>query len=256
MGYIVVMHEERDELNPPPVWRLHPAPQDLQDSEATPELWSPSVWASVPAVELTLSDGSGLPRQPTAVQACWDSQALYVRFQCTDQDAWSEFTRRDDPLWEQEAVEVFLAPGGAAPRRYFEFQISPRGLLFDAIVDNPHLDRTDLVTAPTWNCPGIRWAAGPLSRSSGSPPESATTALEHQLAPEDWWAGLILPWRGLSPDTYEMPTELRANFYRIERPRPARAPGLPTEFSAWSPTLISPPDFHRPARFGVLRLGS
>ena len=39
----------------------------------------------------------------------------------------------------------------------------------------------------------------------------------------------------------------RANFYRIDR-------GERDEYSAWRPTLRSPPDFHVPARFGSLRL--
>lgn len=256
MGYIVAMHPDRDELNPPPVWNLPLAPEGFRPARATVDPWAAEAWCSVPSVDLTLSDGSGAPRQATKAQACWDAEALYVRFLCADQDAWSHFTRRDDPLWEQEAVEVFLAPGSAAPRRYFEFQVSPRGVLFDAVVDNPNLDRTGLVTDPSWNCPGIRWAAGPLQSSPGTPAEPARCASTDERPPRDWWAALILPWRGLFPDAPQPPTELRANFYRIERPRPDRAPGLPQEFSAWSPTNISPPDFHRPARFGVLRLGS
>ena len=49
----------------------------------------------------------------------------------------------------------------------------------------------------------------------------------------------------------ELPDTWRANLYRIERPRDA-AP----EYSCWSPTLTDPADFHKPARFGVLRLES
>ncbi|MDY7092654.1 MAG: carbohydrate-binding family 9-like protein [Acidobacteriota bacterium] len=252
------MHPERDELNPPPVWNLPSVPEELRDRLTAEDLWHADAWSSVAAVELTLSDGSGAPRQATRVQACWDAEALYVRFVCADQDAWSHFTRRDDSLWEQEAVEVFLAPGAAAPQRYFEFQVSPRGVLFDAVVDNPNLDRSDLVTDPSWNCPGIRWAAGPLPVSPGSSAEAAQGTSSDEGPSEDWWAGLLLPWRGLLPDP-RPPTELRANFYRIERPRPERfsqRPSLPEEFSAWSPTNLSPPDFHRPARFGLLRLVS
>jgi hypothetical protein len=39
----------------------------------------------------------------------------------------------------------------------------------------------------------------------------------------------------------------RAAFYRIDR-------GSPDEFSAWSPTLRDPAEFHVPDRFGLLRL--
>jgi len=49
---------------------------------------------------------------------------------------------------------------------------------------------------------------------------------------------------GAGPGGFEA---LRANFYRIDRP----ADGDP-EFTAWSPTLVDPPDFHKPDRFGLL----
>jgi hypothetical protein len=35
----------------------------------------------------------------------------------------------------------------------------------------------------------------------------------------------------------------RGNLYRIDA-------GPPPEFTAWSPTMRTPPDFHVPARFG------
>jgi hypothetical protein len=79
-----------------------------------------------------------------------------------------------------------------------------------------------------WDCPGLRWAAG---RS------------DHR---EDWWAELSIPWKGITED---LPRIWRANFYRVERPRDGEA-----EYSAWSPTLTRPADFHKPGRFGVLHL--
>lgn len=172
--------------------------------------------------------------QQTRLRACWDSKALYVRFDCEDRDAWGTFERRDDPLYEEEAVEVFLAPGTADPRSYFEFEVSPRGTLFDALIHNPTSERRDMTGDPAWDCPGLRWAAGP--------------GRERQ----DWWAVLGIPWNGLLSPGETLPLVWRANFYRIERPRtPA---GSEAEFSGWSPTLTRPADFHKPARFGLLEL--
>lgn len=187
-------------------------------------------WAKLPAWRLVASDGVGEVEQRTVVRVGWGEKALWVRFECEDRDAWSRFARRDDPLWEEEAVEVFLAAGAATPATYFELQVSPKGVLFDARVDNPHGDRRGMVTDASWDCPGLRWGAGPLGRS------------------EDWWAALAIPWPAIG--AAEPPRELRANFYRIERPRDRGA----AELSALSPTLVSPPDFHRPARFALLRL--
>lgn len=176
-----------------------------------------------------LADGRGAPRWPTQVALAWDETHLRVFFDCTDDDAWGTFTERDAPLWQQEAVELFLAAGEEIPAEYFEFEVSPAGVLFDARVANPHGDRIGMTVDTAWNCPGIEWR----------------TAARGERA--DWRAELAIPWRGLDLDA--APAALRANFYRIERPR-----GGEPEFSCWSPTLTSPADFHRPARFGVLDL--
>lgn len=209
------------------------------DDPETPRLPRASVppwqaaWDRIPPLPpLVLSDGGGPALQATAVRVAWDREGLHVRFDCEDRDAWGTFTRRDEPIYQEEAVEVFLAPGEADPAVYFEFEVSPRGVLWDGVVRNPHSRRSDMTVDPGWDCPGIRWAAGPAGMG------------------DDWWAELVLPWSGLLPGETGPPPRLwRANFYRIERPRGGEA-----EFSAWSPTLASPPDFHKPGRFGTLEL--
>lgn len=182
-------------------------------------------WKETPSASLVLADGSGAPEQATAVRLCWDDEALHVRFDCEDRDAWGTFRHRDDPLWQEEVVEVFLAPGEEDPVRYLEIEVSPLGVLFDAMIHNPTGLRTDMTADLSWDCPGIRWQTG--------------RGTERQ----DWWAELSIPWSN-------PPALWRANFYRVERPRD----GAP-EFTCWSPTLTSPPDFHKPARFGLLELG-
>lgn len=222
---------------PLPRWRVPQAPKPLDDDAVV----GPWVWKSVPRLPpLLCSDGRGPAIWKTAVRVCSDDFGLAVHFDCADRAAWGTYAERDDPLWQEEAVELFLALGAEDPRRYFEFEISPRGVLFDARVDNPTGRRAEMTADTAWNGPGLRWGAG----SSGLLHESGER--------EDWWAALVLPWAALgSPGEPIAPPEtLRANFYRIERP-----PDAPPEFSAWSPTLADPPDFHQPARFGFLSLG-
>lgn len=182
-------------------------------------------WEEVPSAPLLLADGSGAPEQATTVRLCWDDDALHVRFDCEDRDAWGTFRHRDDPLWQEEVVEVFLAPGEEDPVRYLEIEMSPLGVLFDAKIHNPTGLRADMTAELAWDCPGMRWEVG--------------RGTERQ----DWWAELSIPWEA-PPSKF-----WRANFYRVERPRDGAA-----EFTCWSPTLTSPPDFHKPARFGLLEL--
>lgn len=210
-----------------------PVPRSFSwDPTADPASWS---WGRVQAFpRFVLADGSGPALQQTRLRVCWDDEALYARFDCEDRDAWGTYERRDDPVYEEEAVEVFLAPGEEDPARYFEFEVSPLGTVFDALIHNPTSRRTDMTADPSWDCPGLRWAAG------------------RKKERQDWWAVLAIPWAGLLPAGAELPKVWRANFYRIERPRD-RAEAEP-EFSGWSPTLTRPADFHQPARFGVLEL--
>lgn len=190
-------------------------------------------WAGLSPQHLRDATDGGTPRWWTRVWCAADAERLYVRFGCQDPDPWGTYEDRDDPLYEEEVVELFVAPGDASPRRYAEFEVSPRGVVFDALVDNPSGDRKHMSVDADWDCPGLESRTGRLEANDG------------------WWVILSVPWASLMADDEKGPPGVwRANFYRIERPRGA---GSDTpEFSAWSPTLRQPADFHVPERFGRL----
>jgi hypothetical protein len=191
--------------------------------------WS---WEEVPALApLARTEDGSPPEQETLLRAAWDDEALHVRFDCTDRDAWATLREHDAKLYEEEVIEIFLAPGEPDPTSYFELEVNPLGALFDAVIHNPTGLRRDMVIDTSWDCAGIAWEAG-----------------RGELR-QDWWAALSLPWRGLGQEG-EVPTLWRANFYRIERPRDGEI-----EWTAASPTLIRPAEFHRPSKFGRLELG-
>jgi Carbohydrate-binding family 9 len=195
------------------------------------ELSEPASWRAIPTLPpLERADGSGPADHATRVRVCQDGTALFARFDCTDPDVWATHTARDAALWEEEVVELFLAPGPADPRLYAEIEVNPLGTVFDALVRNPHGDRRDMEVDARWDCPDLVAGATIDRRASG------------------WSAWLEIPWRALAC-LGPQDGVWRANFYRIERPRGGRA-----EFSCWSPTDTEPPDFHRPARFGRLVL--
>jgi hypothetical protein len=188
-----------------------------------------NAWDALDAITpLYLADGSAPAKQQTRVRVCYDERALYVRFDCDDREIWGTYTQRDQPIYEEEVVEVFIASGDAAPIQYFEFQISPNGVLFDATIYNPASTREHLKWDETWNCPDLQWLA------------------QRNDAKNLWWGAFAIPWASITADG-RIPRTCRANFYRIERPRDAES-----EYSCWSPTLTEPADFHKPARFGFL----
>lgn len=187
-------------------------------------------------LDLVRAEDGAPPRWPTRVELEHGSESLAIRFDCRDDDPWGTLDGRDAPLWTEEVVEVFLAPGAEDPTRYFELEVSPRGAIFDARVDSPDLDRRTMRVDAGWDCPGL------VARATA-------------LAGHGWRAELDLPWRAFGPDAWDRHAVWRINLYRIERPRPgsgAQVSGV--EHSAWSPTLRVPADFHCPARFGHLVL--
>lgn len=196
------------------------------DRSADLAIWN---WDDLPPLPpFILADGSGPAQQQTSARICCDDTALYVRFDCADRDIWGTYTQRDDSIFDEEVVEVFISSGAETPQIYFEFEVSPNSVLLDARITNPGLRHTDLQVDRSWDCAGLRWQAA------------------HDDQAGHWWAMLVIPWSSIGPT--DLPATLwRANFYRIERPHDAEP-----EFSCWSPTMSNPADFHRPAYFGVL----
>lgn len=189
-------------------------------------------WARLePLSRFLLADGNGPALQRTEARLGHDGQTLHVRFDCEDRDIWGSYTERDDPLYEEEVVELFLAPGEEDPVLYFEIEVSPLGVLFDARIENPGPSRAQMRVLRDWDCPGIAWRAESDRRSNR------------------WSAEIAIPWRSLCPRSAALPPMWRGNLYRIERTR-----GEAAELSCWSPTFTDPPDFHRPARFGFLEV--
>jgi hypothetical protein len=186
--------------------------------------------------------------RPTAVRMLYDDVNLYLAFEVTDTHLWNRFTKRDEPIYEDEVVEAFLCPSGQL-HYYYEFQVSPHNVVFDAFIIN---------------------RGGPLGegRTMHAPPLTQFTANGMQTAvrirggkanhsaagtekAEGWDVEIAIPFASI-PGGANLPPkpcdEWRGNLYRIERPT-----GEAVELQALSPTLA--PDYHRPGRFAVLRFG-
>lgn len=185
--------------------------------------WKTSDWQDVsPAEPFILASGAGIAKHQTQVKAVWTETALHIAFWCEDPEPWATMTLRDESLYEEEVVELFLAPNGDHTR-YFEFEINPLGALFDAEIRWHH--QGSIEVRREWDCRGL----------------AGTAVIE---AGHGWRAQLTIPFAGLQARPAAGET-WAANFYRIER-RPVR------EFSSWSPLFTDPPEYHSPERFGRL----
>ncbi|MBK5258210.1 MAG: carbohydrate-binding family 9-like protein [Thermoanaerobaculia bacterium] len=191
-------------------------------------------WATPPSCETVrlrrAIDGQA-PRLATTVSAYFDSRYLNLVFSAADDYVVASFTDRDDPIYEEDVVEVFLAPDQLS--RYFEIEVSPVGTLFDAQIDSPDgirdTMRADVSWTPEGLLAGVRKIVEPGLRMTID-----TT--------------LRIPFRSLGRSEPCDGETWRANFFRIDR-HPAEG----DEYSAWRPTMCDPADFHVTSAFGSLK---
>ncbi len=224
------MNSEMQMLDRLPVYRCQRIPSPfLVDADL-----SKPVWRAVPTIKLRLANDAGEPLQSTFVRSCWDGENLYLAYECRDQDIRATFQQRNDRVWQEEAVEAFIAPYGDL-RHYCEFQCSPINVVRDVKVTSPNARAENAVFDGGWDCTGWQTAVSrQIDRSNPLQLEIGWNAewripLSELLDP---LAGPILAGE-----------EWRVNLYRIDRwPR--------EEFSSWSATPGVPLSFHRPTFFG------
>jgi hypothetical protein len=168
-------------------------------------------------------DGEPFDGDPTRIWIAWDRAALYVAADLPDRDIFTTYTGHDDPLYRQEAFEIFVAADGDG-RNYLEYQVSARNVTFDA-----HFERHRRGDE-AWDS---RWTTAVEVRG---------TLENREDHDEGWSVELAIPWNEVCERTGIVcpPSPgagLRINVFRLERPPAARPYGL-----ALSPTRR--PDFH------------
>src|SRR5437868_15406461 len=89
-------------------------------------------WAVPPRtqrVPLRRAPDGAPPRLLTEVVVFADDERLNVLFLSKDDRIVATHLRHDAPLYDEDAVQIFLAP--VAPTRYYETDVNPLGPTFD-----------------------------------------------------------------------------------------------------------------------------
>lgn len=176
-------------------------------------------------LSFTRAIDGGPSRLATACTLFYDATSFYAHFRFEDDEIVANMLVRDDPIYEEDVLELFLSTGDRCC--YYEFQISPLGTLFDARVHSPEGQRATMTADRGWNCEGL-WGSLKRERSRGS------LWLSHVV--------LAVPFDGIGARAAKGDTWY-GNLFRIDRG------AIETEFLAWRPTRRDPPDFHVPAEF-------
>jgi hypothetical protein len=207
----------------PPLLRVPRAEFSIEDPWAVPEACRPA--------PLVASESGSRPRLQTSVAAYHDGTTLYALFSGADDgEVVASMHQRDDPLYEEDVVEVFLAPG--EPDVYFEIEISPVGTIFDARIVSPAGIREGMQIDLAWTCEGL---TSMIRLDRRSPADGTLETL------------ICVPFQSLVPTPPTPRSRWRANFFRIDR-----SAEHGDAYLAWQPTLRNPADFHVTSVFGEL----
>jgi Carbohydrate family 9 binding domain-like len=173
----------------------------------------------------------------TAFRALWDEKGLHLRFDARDPQPWHTMTGRDEHLWDEEVVEIFLDPDRSG-RDYYELEMNPANVVCDLRMISPSPKKQgDL----GFNLEGLETRVRLNTDGAGKT--------------VGWTATAFLPWSGFAPLPSARKVALppkagdawRFNVFRIDRPGGKAAPEKNAIAVAYSP----PPgeSFHVPEVF-------
>ena len=202
------------------------APKGVHAAHGTPAIDGDidDAWAKAPALAFD-TDWKGRPSPVhTRVRFLWDAAALYALFELDDAGFNTDRSKPIDQeridLYEEDCVELFVAPDPEHRRRYAEIELGPFGHFFDILVDR------EAKTSDT------KWSAG-LTIATQQDTAKHHAVIEVKIAAPEiagaLKAGATLP----------------IGVYRIE---------AKTNFLAAFPTRTPKPNFHVPEAFGMLTL--
>src|SRR4051812_590008 len=109
-------------------------------------------WQQIAPVSLRETVSGGAPKQGTELRVAVEGGDLRVLFDCEDAEPRATMTKRDDLLYTEEVVEVFLDPVGDL-ECYFEIELNPLNTVMDLVIrKSPSGLRKDFA----WECEGLR----------------------------------------------------------------------------------------------------
>lgn len=190
-------------------------------------------WAMPPAAEparLRRAIDGAAPRLATTFTAYYDDEFLTIVFSAADDHVVATRYGHDEPLYEEDVVEVFVAPRDR--REYFELEVNPVGTTYDSRIESPDGVRATMRNDVAWECDGLVAAVRKMI--------AARNVMTIDTV-------MRIPFAGLGRTIPAAGEWWLANFFRVDR-----HPGEGDEYSAWRPTMKDPADFHVVSAFGRL----
>jgi hypothetical protein len=188
--------------------------------------------ASAPATLQFLWDNQTGAKQKTSVRVIWDAQAIYLGYEADDADITARFLQRDDPTYQDDAVEFFVNPDPKQEVVYYGFEMNARGVLYD------YLNYNSRTLFKRWDATGVKIAT-----------TMRGTLNDRTDTDTGWTLEVSIPWANFEELSRRPPVPgavWKANFNRWDGVAPARRMSIwcdPQNTESWP---------HVPARFGEL----
>ncbi len=185
-------------------------------------------WDAAPATSFA-TDWSGNPTTTAShVRFLWSERVLYMLWELEGAGLTVDTTRPVETergkLYEEDCVELFLAPDPGERARYLEVEVGPLGHFFDIAIDR----RQKPVKSDT------AWSSRPTIKTTVDRAARKATIEVALRAPE-------------ITSALQKGARLPLGLYRMEG-------AGKRQYLAWSPTRTNRPDFHVPEAFGTLVL--
>lgn len=190
-------------------------------------------WRTAPDIPLRYAciNRTGAPPQRTSFKVRWDEENLYVAYIVEDDNPWATMRKRDDHLWEEEVVELFVDQDSDGVG-YREFEVNPLNTQVDLDIQPEKSEEERLA----WDAQG--WRSKVTRTKEGWVVEMAIPLAAFEGAPN------------LPPKAGD---RWKVNFYRIDRPQGPGTKPEAIQFSAWSFVRRT---YHEPDRFGYMVFAS
>jgi len=198
------------------------------DFELTADAGAPQ-WKDVSGVTASNdARGNPTPGHQTEIRSRWTDKHLYLLFICPYEElnlkAAPDTVKETRELWNWDVAEVFIGADFAQINRYREYQVSPQGEFLDLDINSEDLNADR----------DMKWDSG----------FTVKARIDEQS--KVWYGEMKIPFASIDSRAAEPGNEYRANFYRLQGPRPGQ------KQITWRPTHAN---HHVPESFGRLILG-
>ncbi len=199
-----------------------------------------NVWALAEATRdfVILGDNQNTAKSKAWAKILWDDNYLYVAFYCQDDKIWATYEDRDDPLYREDVVEVYIDPD-ADGKNYLEIEVNPLNTIFDLWLTKPY--SSGGAAEIGWTMDGLNTAISADGTISDNADQDTAWICEMAMPfSEMKFAASSMNFPPMAGDKW------RFNLYRFDRASTNDPNG---EATGWSQTTGGQ---HEPDRFGVI----